>query len=280
VSPDGRRERRARVSEQGFTLVEVLVAALLLTFVVAAGSSLFVSGSDASISAQRQSQLISVADQQIETIRQEVKTQGFDELAMSAAPATGSSVTLSYDSSTHTDPNYFASASTGCGASNEGYAIETNYDSTTEGPASGVEPWSGCTDTSSTVTEPLEILSAGFVTPQQTNISVGTDTATVDTYVTDTYVGCNSALGGCPSTSGGDVSGCSWPTSTSTSTACADARRVIVAVFYDDAGTFSNNGRSLLGTNAPVYISTVFTNPTPSNSPESAAGVTLGAQLG
>jgi hypothetical protein len=34
------------------------------------------------------------------------------------------------------------------------------------------------------------------------------------------------------------------------------------------------------GADAPVYVSTIFTNPAPSNAPNGAAGITLGLQLG
>jgi prepilin-type N-terminal cleavage/methylation domain-containing protein len=271
--------RGLRTGQDGFTIVEVLIAVLILTFVIAASSALFVHGSDESLSAQRQSELISVADQQIETIRQEVKTDGFDQLAMSAVPASGSGATLSFDSNTPLDPNNFVSSAGGCGASNEGYDIESNYDDTSQGPASGVFPWASCADTGSAVAEPLEVLSGGFVTPQQTSIAVGSDTATVDTYVTDTYIGCNTSLGSCPVTSSGTVSGCTWPSGTTASTTCADARRVIVAVVLNNHG-YSSEGRADVGPNSPVYVSTVFTNPEPSNSPSNPAGVTLGVQIG
>ena len=56
---------RAR-SEQGFTIIEVLVAAVILITVIAASSALFIQGSDASLASQRQSQAISVADEEIE----------------------------------------------------------------------------------------------------------------------------------------------------------------------------------------------------------------------
>jgi len=269
-------------SEQGFTIIEVLVAAVILIIVIAATSALFIRGNDASLASQRQSQAISVADEQIEMIRQEVKTQGFDALAMSAVPSTGSSSSLSTIGlgNTYTDPNHFATTGqTGCGSSNAGYAIEANWDDNSEGPASAVTPFASCTDTTSAVDEPLEVLSGGFVTPQQTNVAVGSDTATVDAYVTDTYVGCNGSLGGCPSTTSGSVAGCSWPTSTTASTTCADARRVIVAVIVDNHG-YAANGRAEIGPNAPVYVSTMFTNPDPSNSPDNPAGLTLGLNIG
>ena len=255
-------------------MIEVIVAAFCLALVVGAVATLFVTGNRSSLAGQRQAALIAVADQQIETIRDEVKTKGFDALAMKSAPSAASSATLSSDTNVQLDPDYFAPASTGCGLSNQGYAIETNYDNTSEGAVTGTPTWSGCTNASFSVIEPLEILSGGFVSSSQTNVSVGSETATVDTYVTDTYVGCTSTLGGCPTVSGNTVSGCSFPTTTASSTECADARRVIVAVVptpsaHQDAAQ-----------NSPVYISTVFTNPTPSNAPTSAIGINLGASIG
>lgn len=264
--------------EQGFTIIETLVAALMLALVVAAASGLFITGNDNSLASQRNSELISVADQQIEAVREKVKTDGFDALAMSATPTAGAGTTLAYSSTTYTDPNSFISSGTGCGASGLGYAIESNYDDTSQGPAPRVVPWSGCTDTSSVVAEPLEVLSGGFVTWQQTNVPVGSDTATVDTYVTDTYVGCTTSVGAnastCPTTSSNVVSGCSWPASAAVSTTCADARRVIVAVVPN------THGRNVIGRSSPVYISTVITDPTPSNAPNTAIGLSLGLQLG
>jgi type II secretory pathway pseudopilin PulG len=269
-------------SEQGFTIIEVLVAAVILIAVIAATSALFIQGSDASLASQRQSQAISVADEQIEMIREEVKTKGFDALAMSALPSTGSGSSLNAIGlgNTYTDPNHFVTPSqTGCGSSSAGYAIEANWDDSSEGPATEVTPFASCADTTSTVDEPLEVLSGGFVAPQQTSIAVGSDTATVDTYVTDSYVGCNGSLGSCPSTTSGSVTGCSWPTGTTASTTCADARRVIVAVVMNNHG-YATGGRSEIGPNSPVYVSTIFTNPNPSNSPDNPAGVTLGLNIG
>jgi prepilin-type N-terminal cleavage/methylation domain-containing protein len=277
-----RMSRRAVAAEQGFTLIEVMMAAVMLVVIVSATTVLFIHGNDSSLASERNSQLISVADQQIETIRQEVKTMGFNALAMTSAPVTtGSNTTLAFNSNTYTNPNHFVSSGTGCGAMNQGYAIEANYNDVTAGAAPGVIPWTGCTNTSTApamVAEPLEILTGGFVTPLQSNITVGSDTATVYTYVTDTYVGCTTAAGStagtCPTTSGNVVSGCTWPATTSTSTTCADARRVIVAV------VLNNHGSYVIGQSSPVYVSTIFTSPTPANAPNASIGLTLGLQLG
>lgn len=277
--------RDRATAESGFTLIEVVVAALIVGLIAAATATLMVHGSDSSIAAQRQSQLISVADQQIENIRAEVKTRGFNALAMSGLPAALPSgfPSSSFNSNSPTDPSSFVHVKSGCGSSGEELWIQSNYDDTTEGaPVNpqntakpGVTPWSGsgCTNAGSEVGEPLEILSNGFVQPQQTSVTVGSDTAVVDTYVTDTYVGCNSTFSGCPTVSGGAVTCSSWPTTTS-STPCGDARRVVVAVVLND------HSRYTIGPSTPVYVSSIFTNPTPSNTPTTSIGLTLGVQLG
>ena len=263
----------------------------MLVLIVSAASVLFVNGSNTSVASQRESQVISVADQQIEMIREEVKTEGFAELAMQGTPAAlpSSIPNTSPFATLKADPNSFvATGLSGCGASNEGYDVEANYDNTAEGISgqpenpgntsiSGVTSWSAC----GSGIEPLVILnsSLGFVAPQQT-VSVGTDTAVVDTYVTDTYVGCNTVgtTTSCPTVStatGVQTGTCTFPTTTTpASTLCSDARRVIVAVVLND------HGRLDTGPSAPVYVSTIFTNPVPANEPSNSIGLTLGAQLG
>ncbi len=72
--------------------------------------------------------------------------------------------------------------------------------------------WTGC----ATGAEPLVVQAGGIVTQKQT-VTVGSDTATVYTYVTDTYIGCSTALGNC-------------------SAAAGDARRVVVAVLLGNGG--------------------------------------------
>jgi type II secretory pathway pseudopilin PulG len=250
------RARAISDREAGFTMIEVVVAAFCVALIIAASATLFVTGNNSSLGAQRQSAVTAVADQQIEQIRQAVKTSGFSALAMSAAPAAGSSATLPYGGApgaavTRTDPNYFATTKAGCGASNAEFAVETNYDNTNEGTATSNEPtYSGC----DAGDEPLIIQSGGIVTPSQT-VSVGTETATVDSFVTQTNLGCNSSLG---------------------SGSCSnDARRVVVGVQLNQTNTNSGAGPS-----APTYLSTIFTNPIPTNAPNSSVGITLGLGIG
>jgi prepilin-type N-terminal cleavage/methylation domain-containing protein len=237
--------------QSGFTLIEVIVAAMLAAIVIGAGAALFTTGDVSALAAQRQSELIAVADQQIEAIHEAVKVDGFSALAMQTLPAAGSNSTLSYSSTTHTDPDDFVSSSTGCGTSSAGYMIEANYDDTAQGTAPGVSSWSGCPAGA----EPLVVASGGIVTAKQTGVTVGSDTATVYTYVTDTYVGCSSSLGSCSSATG-------------------DARRVVVAVLLN------NSGNHTISQSSPVYVSTIFTNPVPSNQVNSSIGLTVGARLG
>ncbi len=243
--------RRRTADESGITIVEVLVAAMCLALVAGAAATLFITGADSSLASQRQAALISVADQQIQQVRLGVKKNGFAALAMNAAPAAGTNATLPYAGTTHTDPNDFVVS---CG-STLGYLIEANYDNTAEGAPPGVAPWTGCPATSTQVAEPLVVQAGGIVTPKLTGVPVGGDTATVYEYVTDTYLGCSSSLGNCASATG-------------------DARRVVVAVVPN------NHGRYDAGQNAPAYISTIFTNPVPSNQAGGSIGLTLGAKLG
>jgi type II secretory pathway pseudopilin PulG len=245
--------RTRRVGDAGFTIVEVMVAAMIAVIVIGASAMLFSKGSASSVASQRQSELIAVADQQIEQIRQQLKTNpnGFSALAMSTAPAAGTNSTEAGNSGTHTDPNDFVVSSSGCGSSNAGYLIESNYDNTSEGVDASVPSWTGCPAGA----EPLAVQTGGIVTPKQTGVTVGSDTATVYRYVSDTYVGCSSSLGSCTSAAG-------------------DVRRVTVAVLLD------NHGRSDIGPNSPVYLTTMFANPVPTNQVNSSIGLTLGASIG
>ena len=153
-----------RRSEAGFTLLEVMIALFISLIVLGALASLFITGSGSTLGAQQQSQLLAVADQQIEKIREQVKTNsgGFAQLGMSTAPAAGTSTTLTSEPTIHTDPNFFVKTAAGCGPSAEGYTIRINYDDTTEGTVSTVPAFTSCP----TSVEPLVIKSGtGIVAP-------------------------------------------------------------------------------------------------------------------
>lgn len=254
---------RLRRDEGGFTLIEVVIAALCLALILGAAATLFGTGNASSLASQRQAEAVDIADHYMENIRQALKTNtyGFSALAMNATPLAGTGGTAPGNAAAHTDPNDFAVSAAGCGASNRGYQIESNWDNTGEGTASTVSSWSGC----GTGVEPLVIDTLhGIVQPSQT-VTIGSGssavTGTVDSYVTDTNVGCASTdPGGCNSSNAG--------------TPLGDARRVIVAVVIDSGGSHR------IGPNTPIYISSIFTNPVPSNQSNTPLGITVGASLG
>jgi prepilin-type N-terminal cleavage/methylation domain-containing protein len=284
--------------DAGLTMIEVIVALFILALLMAAAVAVFTRSELSAAATLTEAQLAGVADRQLESVRDAVKTQGFDALALSAAPGHSSAPPLLSGASAQiqSDPDYFVSAGSGCGSANAGFDIEENWDNSVAGPPTGQLAWSGCTDGGNLVAEPLEVLSGGFLAAGSRSTPCPSSSATLDavcyvpvgadgpqvivhTYVTDTYVGClrnGSSQGACPTVTNGVVSGCTWPADTTASTTCADARRVIVAVVPPLAA----NGKVALGHATPLYESTIFTAPTPANAPGGSAGLTLGLQLG
>jgi type II secretory pathway pseudopilin PulG len=221
-------------------MIEVTVAMLLVTLMVAGLGGLFITGNHSSLASQRQINLLEVAQAQIEQVRQTVKQYGFSTLALNAYPADPTHSPLP---SSPSDPNDFLVNN---GTSSASYLIEQNYNSTSHGQIS-IAPANG---------EPLEVdTTNGRIAPKTTSVAAGSDTATVWTYVTKATVGCVSSLGAC---------------------AADDARRVIVAARLKTIG----NGRQDLGPNKPVYLTTIISNPVPSNQPNNAIGLRLGLNIG
>jgi prepilin-type N-terminal cleavage/methylation domain-containing protein len=319
--------RQLHSDERGFTLIEVIVAALVLLLAFTALAVIFINGQNESSAAVEQSQLINAADQQIEQIRGQVNNAGFNALGLSAVPTVasqfkntdGSAATVQ---STYEDPDAFAftSGTASC------YDINRNYDGASAANFASETPpafiqWSDC----ASYGEPLQTLGTSAMV-QAGTLSDGTaadpnggklpngvaihacSTSTsstiyspcfaefnstylnVYTFVTDTYVGCGTGTGtgtgtittaagvGCPPEStgqvvtGGTPPGCTFPTSSTASTPCADARRVTVAV--DPVQVHQGLGRL-----TPVYISTIFTNPDPTTTSDSPIGLTLAGGL-
>jgi prepilin-type N-terminal cleavage/methylation domain-containing protein len=279
------------LSQRGFTLIEVMVAALLMTVALTGLSTVLIGSSDQSIAAVQQTQLVNVAAEQLEQVRATVSDGDFDALALSAAPQLRTAATVD---ATAADPIAFATADATCGYG-YGYEILQNYDNSSSGAPAGFTPWSGCPANS----EPLDILSGGLITVPASSMPptcsstvlystcsqalLGGGSVVIDTFVTDTYVGCGDiASSSCPNASSGAVANCpatSFPTSASASTACADARRVIVAVVPGATAAGTTTGPTGGRPVTPLYISTVFTNPNPSGAAQSAIGLTVGASL-
>jgi prepilin-type N-terminal cleavage/methylation domain-containing protein len=220
--------------EGGFTLIEVMVAALILVLAFTALGVLFIGGQNESSAAVEESQVINIADQQMEQIRGEVNNGGFDKLGVNVTPTVASQFqTAGMPStvlSTYQDPDAFVfsgASSTPC------FDINENYDDVTAGVLANEIPpsfseWSNC----STYGEPLVELGSSAMITEGTVSSGGslpsgvatnacptsssgtiyspcyvqqnpngvTNTAQITylnvyTFVTDTYVGCGTGSG-------------------------------------------------------------------------------------
>lgn len=313
---------RPRANNQaGFTLIEVMVAALIIVIAFTSLAVVFIGGQNQSSATVEESQLINVADQQIEQIRAAVNAGSFDALGSDTVPSADS--TWSAARSTYANPNNFefsSSSSATAIANGTGptacYDINANYDNVgatgTQVSAStlgnevpsGFQPWSYCGSYGEPLVAPLtgsplvhESTTSGGIAVKACPLTASGAAVTagakiyspcyvnegsnvyfnVYTFVTDTYGECGTQTNSstsCPSlNSSSQVSGCTFPTSTSASTPCSDARRVTVAVYPAQA-------HQQLGRATPVYISSIMTNPAPtSNQGGSPVGLTLGVGL-
>jgi prepilin-type N-terminal cleavage/methylation domain-containing protein len=292
--------RRHLTSERGFTLIEVMVAALVLVIGMTALAGVLIGASNQATADVRQSQLINVADQQIELVRSDVQTNGFSALAMNAVPGvtTLPSGVGSTRLTTFTDPGRWVTQGVaGATSSAACFQIQGNYDSGTASlPPVGFNPWSNC---QSTGAEPLAIptqtLSGTIVSvnaqgsgawvagtwpppacpaapavasPCTVTLS-STVRVAVYTFVTYTYSACSAAntssiaQASCPTLTNGTVSSCGSTTSpfpTAVSASTPCGDSRRVTVAVVPVETHA------LARQTPVYISTLFTNPNPSTS--------------
>jgi prepilin-type N-terminal cleavage/methylation domain-containing protein len=147
--------------EDGFTLIEVLVAALIMVVGMMGLAAVLIGADNQATAAVTESQLINVADQQIDLVRLDVAQDGFSALAMSAVPTAAAlpSGTPALRLSTFTDPDRWVTAGTVGGSSNAVcFQIQANYDvGTSSSPPVGFYPWSNC---QSTGAEPLAVPTA------------------------------------------------------------------------------------------------------------------------
>lgn len=295
-------------AEEGFSLVEVLVAALVLVLALTALAAVFINNQNQSSAQLEESQMINAADQQIEQLRAQVNAGKFNALGVSANPTVATQLAGTVES-TYKDPDSFAFTS----GTTECYDINNNYDHVSSSAFASETPldftqWSDC----SSYGEPVEVLGTSALVVEGTVSSGGSlpsgvatqacptsGSSTIDspcylnfggtymnvyTFVTDTYVGCSTVTASgvaCPTNTAGTVqaSGCTFPTATvgvgasaPGSTPCADARRVTVAVYPAHA-------HQQLARITPVYISSLFTNPVPTTTQQSSIGLTLEATL-
>ncbi|MHB8658516.1 MAG: prepilin-type N-terminal cleavage/methylation domain-containing protein [Solirubrobacteraceae bacterium] len=239
--------------EEGFTMIELLLALLIVAIVIGALTDGFVNANDSSLSSQRTISRFSVLQQQIERIHQIEAQNGFVGIALSSAPIAGCS-TATVDP---TSPSAFVCGS-GC---SETFSVQSNYNLTSESfPSASTiadSPESllvdGCTVSGVSVSggrlAPVQYadLSTGTTYASLSGVPTGDGYATVYTFVTATSTsGCNTSLGSCT----------------------GDVRRVIVAVVLGGQGAD-------IGPNYPSYSTTVFVNPAASNQPGAPSGLKL-----
>jgi hypothetical protein len=224
-----------------------------------------------SLENQRQTQLLSVLQQQIEHVHQlftqNYATVGFAGLALSSNPAQGSDSTLPVSP---TDPNdfitpYVSNFVTATSGTAERFMIEKNYNSTGEGTVDGgsryaeelqVDPTNGKIPPLSYVD-----LATGTSYLSQPSIPAGDPYASIYTYVTIAPVGVNASLSACPSTLG-------------TGSTAADVRRVIVV-----AKLSQQSGNATLEPGLVQYASTLIGNPIPANQCQAASGLRIGVNI-
>jgi hypothetical protein len=248
-----------------------MVAMFVAILIFAALATAMVRNNKGSLENQRQTQLVSVLQQQIENVHQ-LLTQnyaavGFAGLALSSNPAQGVDSSLP---GSPTDPNdfitpYVTNFVTANGGTAERFLIESNYNSTSEGTIDGGTSYAEVlnVDPTNGKIPPLSYvdLATGTSYTSLSSIPAGDMYATIYTYVTIAPVGVNASLSTCPSTNG-------------TGTTANDVRRVIVAAKLSQPST-----GAALGSGLVQYASTLIGDPIPSNQCQGSAGLRIGLNI-
>jgi type II secretory pathway pseudopilin PulG len=264
------RSRRF-TDEPGDTLIEVVVATLVLILIVGAVAGMMVTNNKASLGNQRQTQLISVLQQRIEYIHQVLAqnypTLGFAAIALSSNPAQGVDATPPTDP---TDPNdfiapYVSNFVTATSSTAEKFLVESNYNHTTEGTIDGGTTYAEVLQVDPTNGRIAPVtyvdISTGTTYASLGSVPSGDPYATVYTYVTQAVTGVNASLSACSTGVTGSTTG--------------DARRVIVAAkLYTPTGRLDN-----IGSKFPQYATTVIGDPVPADTCQGASGLRIGLNI-
>lgn len=228
-------------SQDGFTLIEVMVAMVVGIMLVLVLLSTVDKGILNSLGHQRQASTLSIAQNEVEKVRQVVAQYGFDALALSGQPGAPGGGALA---TSPTNPDDFI---TNHGTASAAFKVMESYHNTTLGVATGT-PASG---------EPLVIggsaayPAAGRVAPVSNSVSSGAVTAKVYRYVTRRTEACLTA------------------------NACdGDSRRVTIVVIA------TNNPSTELQPTTPFYFSAVINNPVPKDADgQPGSGLRIGVNI-
>jgi type II secretory pathway pseudopilin PulG len=257
---------RALGSEQGLTLIEVLIGTMIMVAIAAAMAMGLINNEESALATQRQAQVVTVLQDRTEWVRQLLResytSKGFSAVALTQNPAKGEQSSLP---SNPPDPNdyithYGGSGYTTAGASGtpEGFRIEKNYNNigeelvkgaTSDGETLEVDPTNGKVPPVSYV----DLLTGKSFT-SEAEVPAGHPYAIVNTYVTVAKEVVSSAESSCTTTAG-------------TGSNSNDARRVIVAARIHPSGP------SNADVSTPQYATTLLTNPIPSNQCQSSTGL-------
>jgi type II secretory pathway pseudopilin PulG len=257
---------RQLASQEGISLIEVIVGAFVSIVVAAAVATGLVQNNDSALATQRQTELLSVLQARVEWVHQMLtenySSVGFSAVALSSNPEKGkgyppaTSPTNPNDFITHWESGY----TTVIGKNDsEGFLIEKNYSNTGQGLVSGqtsdgeqlmVEPANG-----KIPAENFVDITTGTAYPTKEKLPAGDPYAIVNTYVTLVPEDASQVAGGCNTPSG-------------TGSTAGDARRIIVVARYEPPSPQYN------ADSKPQYATTLLTNPTPSNQCQTATGLT------
>lgn len=216
------------------SMIEVMVTLMITLSIVGTLTAFFVHASDSSLANTRQVNVLSLAQQQIENIRQKVKRFGFGTLGLTG------SVTKAGPDTDASNPTDFVTSSLAS------FEVQDNYN--VPGTILATEP----------------LVTGGTIAEITPNVSFGNATATVYTFITQVTDVCNSAL----ATAGSLCSG------TVTAASNSDSRRVVVAVQLDATNQLNSNHQQ-----APQYLTTILTNPVPSDQVNSVNGLRIGLNV-
>ncbi len=224
---------------EGFTLIEVIVAMLISLLAAGAVLAMITTGQHSSLAGQRQTDLLSVAQQQIEQIRQTFHQYGFDAVSVNGA---SSSYLPAPDASIPANPRNPDDFIQGYGTAGASFQVKANYHDATS---------------ATLATEPLLFdTSKGQIVPYSAGVSAGgADTATVWRFISQRTESCNSTL---------PVSG----------SCLNDSRRIVVAVRIDNP-----SGNASTAPSTPIYLSAVIDRPQPSNTPTAGNGLRIGVHI-
>jgi prepilin-type N-terminal cleavage/methylation domain-containing protein len=305
-------------SQQGFTLIEVMVAALVIVLGMTALAGVFTGAQSEASADVQQNQLINIADSQIEQLSASASSHGFDAVGVMLPGGEGISSFSPLSSATirntWLDPEKFVEG--GC------FEIANNYDDVTAGSSAsapygtapaGFTPWSNCSNTHS---EPLQTFSGGgglvqwsgspvaacnmgastvVTVPCYQNLSsacpasgsysitsVPACAVTVYAFITDTYVGCEASATNTPAAICPTVTDGTVQAVTTGTSSCLTTSAVASNSCADARRITVAVVPNVSHTDArvtPVYLSTVLTNPAPSTSQAGSVGLTLGGTL-